>query len=137
LVYPLPGVARASAIDPRCSLCHVSGCTPIEGCGASQFVVAEGFAERPEDRRYTALNWVAQRYFETLGIPLLAGRDFAFADAKRPRVAIVNQALPRYYFPGANPIGKHIVIDRNGQSGDWYGDNSPYEIVMARQRYCC
>ena len=44
----------------------------------------EGFEEKPEDRRYLSLNWVGPRYFETLGTPLLAGRDFQFQDENRP-----------------------------------------------------
>ena len=80
----------------------------------------EGFQERAEDRRYLSLSWVAPKYFETLGTPLLAGRDFNFQDRGQPRVAIVNQAMARYYFAGGNPIGKHVTLD---------GDDKPYEIV--------
>ncbi len=106
-----------------------AGCTPIEGCGASRFVVVKGFEERPEDRRYTALSWVAPRYFETIGIPLLAGRDFTLSDAGRSRVAIISESMARHYFRGANPIGQFIAIDRNPRTGGWYGDDSPYEVV--------
>src|SRR5262249_49861626 len=74
----------------------------------------------PEERRYLSLNWVGPRYFETLGTPLLAGRDFELADAARPRVAIVSQALARHYFGGASPLGKHLTFEREDQ---------PYEIV--------
>jgi predicted permease len=92
-------------------------------------VAAEGYVERPEDRRFTALGWMAPKYFETLGIPLVAGRDFSLADAGRPRVAIINQMMARHYFPGASPIGKHVSIDRDPRTGGWYGDDQPYEIV--------
>ena len=88
--------------------------------GASRFATVEGRQERPEDRRYLSLNWVAPKYFETLGTPLLAGRDFDFEDQGRARVAIVNQVMARYYFAGGNPIGKHITFD---------GEDKPYEIV--------
>jgi predicted permease len=115
----IPGVWSAS----------ITGCTPIQGCGASRFVTAEGYVERPEDRRFTSLSWVAPKYFETIGTPLIAGRDFNVADAGRPRVAIINQAMARYYFPGGNPIGKHVRIDRDSRTGGWYGDDQPYEIV--------
>jgi putative ABC transport system permease protein len=64
--------------------------------------------------------WVAPQYFATLGTPLLAGRDFSFEDRGRPRVAIVNEAMARYYFAGANPIGKYFAFD---------ADTQPYEIV--------
>jgi predicted permease len=80
----------------------------------------EGHPERPEDRRYLSLNWVAPRYFETLGTPFLAGRDFNAQDQGGPRVAIVNHAMARYYFADGNPIGKHFTFD---------GDDQPYEIV--------
>jgi putative ABC transport system permease protein len=108
----------------------ISGCTPLQGCGfGGRYLKAEGYVERPEDRRRTAVAFVAPRYFETLGIPLIAGRDFNFSDAGGRRVAIVSQAMARYYFQGVNPIGKHFTIDRDPRAGGWFGDDQPYEIV--------
>jgi predicted permease len=66
------------------------------------------------------MNWVGPKYFETLGTPWIAGRDFQFEDAARPRVAIVNQAMARHYFGDGSPLGKHVTFD---------GDDKPYEIV--------
>jgi putative ABC transport system permease protein len=52
---------------------------------------------------------VSANYFETLGIPLIAGRFFDSGDASgRPQVAILNQAMARLFFPGRNPIGHRI-----------------------------
>jgi predicted permease len=102
----------------------ISGCTPLQGCGSgSRYVIAEGHVETREQRRRTVVTFVAPRYFETLGIPLVAGRDFAFQDAARPRVTIVNQAMARHYFPGVNPIGKHVAIEGDPKTAE------PYEIV--------
>jgi predicted permease len=95
----IPGVRSASLSDP----------TPLSGAGASGFATVDGFQEKPEERRYLAFAWVAPKYFETLGTPLLAGRDFGFQD--QGRVAIVSQAMARYYFSSADPIGKHIKVD--------------------------
>jgi predicted permease len=99
--------------------------TPLSGAGASRFVAVEGRPERPEDRRYISVSWVAPKYFETLGTPLLLGRDFSFEDRGRTRVAIVNEAMARYYFGGGNPVGRHFTFDGDGQPGD----SQPYEIV--------
>jgi predicted permease len=121
-------LARLQAI-PGVRSASICACTPIQGCGASRFLTVEGFTERPEDRRWTSLSWVAPRYFETLGIPLIAGRDFSFSDAGRSRVAIVSESMARHYFPGENPIGKRVAIDRDRRTGNWYGDDQPYEIV--------
>jgi predicted permease len=105
----IPGVRSAS----------LSARNPISGAAASRMATVEGYPEPPEDRRYLLLNWVAPKYFETLGTPLLAGRDFQFQDQGH-RVAIVNQAMARYYFADGNPLGKHFTFD---------GEDRPYEIV--------
>jgi putative ABC transport system permease protein len=106
----IPGVRSAT----------LSGVTPIEGAGASRFGYVEGSQEPPGERRRFALNWIGPKYFATLGTPWIAGRDFRFEDAARPRVAIVNQAMARHYFGGENPLGRHVTFD---------GDDKPYEIV--------
>jgi predicted permease len=114
----IPGVRSAT----------LSAGTPISGSGAASFVKVEGHPEKPEDRRYVSINWVAPKYFETLGTPLMAGRDFNFQEQRDTRVAIINQAMARYFFGNGSPIGKHFTIDR-----DWkgFGDDMPFEIVGA------
>ncbi len=118
-------LGRTEAI-PGVHTATMSSGTPISGSGASSFANVEGHPERPEDRRYVSLTWVAPKYFETLGTPLLAGRDFTLQDQSGARVAIVNQAFARYYFADGNPLGKHIWLDK-----DWkgFGPDQTYEIV--------
>ncbi len=100
--------------------------TPISGGAALSFAIVEGYQERPEDRRYVSINWVAPKYFETLGTPLLAGRDFTFQDQGGSHVAIVNQAMARYYFGNRNPIGMHVAFEQHWKG---FGADQPYEIV--------
>ena len=60
------------------------------------------------------LNAVSPRYFETLGTPIVAGRDFSERDGPgRPKVAIVNEAFVRRFFHSGNPIGKTFSVARN------------------------
>jgi ABC-type antimicrobial peptide transport system permease subunit len=94
--------------------------TPISGAGGSLFVDVKGFVERREDRRRVRLNIVAPKYFETLSTPLIAGRDFESADADRPRVAIINEAMARYYFGTSSPLGRQFTVE---------GQSRPLEIV--------
>jgi predicted permease len=116
----IPGVRSTS----------ITGCAPLQGCGSgSRYLIVQGYAERPEERERTSITFVASRYFETLGIPLLAGRDFSFRDVRRRRVAIVNRAMARHYFPDVDPIGKLVSIDRDPSTGGWFGSDQPYEIV--------
>ncbi len=98
----------------------LAGMTPISGAAGSRFISVDGFAENPEDRRRVTMNSVAAGYFETLGTPFIAGRDFAPADEGRPRVAIVNQAMARYYFGTQSPLGHEFTIE---------GQARPLEIV--------
>jgi predicted permease len=122
-------LARMEAI-PQVRSASISGCTPLEGCGSGgRHPIAEGHVERPEDRQWAAVAFVSPRYYETMGMPLIAGRDFSFWDVGRARVAIVNRAMARRYFPGVNPIGKHVAIDPDPKDGGWFGDDQPYEII--------
>ncbi len=53
--------------------------------------------------------WVSPGYFQTMQIPLLAGRDFNDRDTRTsPHAAIVNQTFARTFLAGANPIGKTL-----------------------------
>lgn len=93
---------------------------PESGVGAMRPANVEGYQARPGERRFLSEQWVAPRYFETLGIALLMGRDFRFEDRGHDGVAIVNRALVRYFFGDGNPLGRHIRFD---------GDQQQYEIV--------
>jgi predicted permease len=57
-------------------------------------------------------------FFDTLGIPRLAGRDFGSERAEGPKVAVVNQAFVDHLFGGSNPIGQRVT-----------GGNATYEII--------
>ena len=55
------------------------------------------------------MNQVSPDYFRTMGIPLRAGRFFTEHDVKgTQQVIIIDETLARRFFPGEDPIGKHI-----------------------------
>jgi putative ABC transport system permease protein len=54
---------------------------------------------------------VAPGYFQAMGIPLRAGRDFTDADdLSHPGVVVINEATAKRFFPDEDPIGKHLTI---------------------------
>jgi predicted permease len=56
-------------------------------------------------------DWVSPRFFETIDVPLLAGRDFTAADKPgAPSVAIINQSLARELFKHENPLGRSLSV---------------------------
>lgn len=100
-IAALPGVERASA----------GVWLPFSsGNNYAQLRIAERPLLRPQP---TALsNAVLPGYFETLRIPLHAGRLFGLADnAESELVAVIDQEFTRQFLPGADPIGMHLVTD--------------------------
>jgi len=67
-------------------------------------------------------NAVGAGFFKTMGIPIIAGREFDARDtATSPKVAVISQALARKAFPGMNPVGRHFLAHwhpREGKQGD-------------------
>ena len=81
---------------------------PFGGSSWNDDVITEG---SDEDKGVAWLNYVGPGYFQTVGTPLLAGRDFDDQDsATSVKVAIVNQAFVRKIFKGADPLGKRFRI---------------------------
>jgi putative ABC transport system permease protein len=69
--------------------------------------------------------WVSPRYFETIQIPLLAGRDFNDRDTRTsPHVAVVNAMFVRKFLGGSDPIGKTLRT-----SPEPHYPETQYEIV--------
>jgi predicted permease len=74
-------------------------------------------------------NAVGIHFFETLGIPLVAGRAFGVDDtATSPKVAVINQRLAAARFPNQNPIGKRLSLGVYAGYGDVL-TTGPIEIV--------
>src|SRR3954451_21422110 len=72
-------------------------------------VSVEGFARGPDTDTDANYNEVSPGYFRTLGVPLIAGREFSAADTLgAPKVAIVNQAFARKFNLGRDAVGKHM-----------------------------
>ncbi len=105
-ISTLPGVKSAAlAMAP-----------PVDSAwGTMSFHVAD----RPNHGDFNEAFYrpVSSGFFKTLQAQLLRGRYFEESeDAAKPRVAVVNQALMRKYFPDEDPIGKQIYFDGQPQS---------------------
>ena len=82
----------------------------------------EGQIQDPEQDQSAWNNAVSPSFFHTMGIPIMAGRDFNENDtASAPKVGILSESLARKAFPGQNPIGKHFLAHfhpSEGAAGD-------------------
>ncbi len=71
----------------------------------------EGYVPRPHESLELRRADVTTGYFETLGIPILEGRDFTMDDSETaPRVVVVDQTAAKRYWPGEDPLGKKLEI---------------------------
>jgi len=86
---------------------------PLSGDDSTRYLSVPGFgAISPEDH-VVHLNYVSAAFFETMRIPLLKGREFMTSDDDgAAKVAVINETLARFYFGGADPVGKVVWIGR-------------------------
>ena len=107
----------------------------LEGGEWDSSISVEGYEAKPGENMNPYCNAVSPGYFRTMGITLIAGRDFDDHDARYVdatpdpaippsyRVAIVNESYAKYYFGDRSPIGRHIGFGTNP------GTKTPIEIV--------
>ena len=79
-----------------------------------------GYAAKRDETVDTVGNFVAARYFETVGIPVLLGRPIGPQDtATSSKVVVVNQTFANDYFPGGNAIGRSFTVADPRVPGTW------------------
>ena len=95
----LPGVTAVAA----------SRVPLIAGSNWGNSVQVEGFESGPDVDNGSRFNQISPGYFSTLGVPLLAGREFEMADGLgAPEVAIVNEAFTKKFGLGREAVGKRM-----------------------------
>jgi putative ABC transport system permease protein len=94
---------------PGVSLAAVNRCTPFSSSCARTIVF---FPERPTPPALApsvGRHYVSADYFRTLGIRVVKGRVLTDNDRpSRPPVTVINEAAARRFWPGEDPIGRHV-----------------------------
>ncbi len=81
-------------------------------------VAVEGFP-RDNTENNSSLNFVGVGYFETVGLPVLAGREFTAADdAGGPKVVMVNEAFAKKFKLGRDVVGKRMAMNSRAANLD-------------------
>ncbi len=100
-VRALPGVREAA---------YATG-LPMSMRGGIWGVTLPGREELADEDNGASLRYVTPRFFASLGIPLLRGRDVAETDrGDQPPVAVVSESLVRQFWPNEDPIGKRFTF---------------------------
>lgn len=108
-VTALPGVHDAT----------LAAIIPLGGTNMAVGMWIEGRpATGPRPPFFPFFNIVTPRYFETLGIPLVAGRGFETSDrAQSPGIVVMNEHLAAHLWPNEPALGKRVSLE--GASGPW------------------
>jgi putative ABC transport system permease protein len=119
----LPGVRSVSAIN----------FLPLTGWADFSDFFIEGRPAPQKGQEFTSQYQVIDpEYFQTMGIPLKAGRNFTVADdPSGGGVAIISESLARQYWLGENPIGKRIRLIPPDAPGPWQADTRTDWLTIA------
>jgi len=92
-----------------------SGSVPLlSGSNWGTNLAIEGFEAGPDTDTNARFNLIGSGYFQTLGIPVLAGREFTAADAiGAPKVVMVNETFAKKFNLGRGAVGKHVGEGRD------------------------
>jgi predicted permease len=108
-IESVPGVRSAGVVWPL----------PLSRRVWSNLYVAGGIHET--DRAYAEYRLATEGFFETMGIPLLEGRNFSIGDKRH--VAVVSRALAERAFPSESALGRTI------QATPWGGGLERFEVI--------
>ncbi|MCI0489614.1 MAG: ABC transporter permease [Blastocatellia bacterium] len=97
----LPGVEAVSAAEVALFADNSMGSN----------ITVEGYTPGESEDMHAFRNQVAPAYFATMGVLLVAGREFTIQDtAESQKVAVINESLARRYFGDSNPVGRRMMF---------------------------
>src|SRR5437016_8603971 len=101
-VREIPGVESATLVRLMPFSYGVFSSAPLQ---------IDGYQPAPDEQLNVSYNEVAEDYFKTLRIPILAGREFQRTDDENAvPVAIINETMSGKYWPGKDPIGQRLKL---------------------------
>ncbi|HEX8775382.1 MAG TPA: ABC transporter permease [Pyrinomonadaceae bacterium] len=111
-ISSLPGVESAAA----------TWTLPLSGQDAGRGFDLEGYTPAPNERTNASFSAVSPRYFQTMEIPVTAGREFTDQDnAAGAGTIIINETFARRYFPSGDAVGKRMKLR---------GDDNPWLTIV-------
>ena len=123
-VRALPGVESA-AFAKMTPLSYVSS--------TSAPIAVDGYTPPPEESPTVEYNEVGDNYFVTMGIPLVAGREFTRADGEKAALAaVVNETMVERYWRGRSPLGQRLQLKGRWMQVVGVAKDSKYSSVREK-----
>jgi predicted permease len=136
-VRAIPGV-EAAALARRAPLTLTDN--------SDRNVEVQGYRPAPREEMSVFYNQVSEGFFETFGIPIVAGRSFTKDDAAgRPQAIVVSEEMARRYWPGRSAVGGRVRVGegwatvvgvaRDGKYGSMSEEPRPFMYLPLAQFY--
>jgi predicted permease len=125
-IRALPGVQSVALARVRPFSYAVYSSAPLE---------IEGYQPPRNEQVVADYNQVGEGYFATIGIPIIAGREFTRNDDQNaPAVAIVNETMAAKYWPGKNAIGQRLKVKDKWMEVVGVAKDAKYERILEARK---
>jgi predicted permease len=117
----LPGVAAITNADP-----------PVFGYRRASVSLNGEIPSAQNTRAILCYNYVQANYFQTLGIPLLLGRNFQVPAGEPMPSVILSESAAKHLWPGQNPLGRSLHLGTEGQfhkKSEVLPDGPAYQVI--------
>ncbi len=105
---------------PNVQSATIASFSPMQGSSTNSTITVRGYT--PNENENMAVNdmLIGPDFNETLGVPLLMGREIGLQDTPTSgRVAVVNQSFANAFFPNQNPIGRRLTFEEDSDKDDF------------------
>ena len=110
-------VERLSSL-PQVRNVSMATYAPMSGTSRTSSIEITGYTKQPDEDLVVQDILAGPKYAETLGMPLLRGREIEVRDTvAAPRIAVVNSTFAERYFKDQNPIGRTFTFDDDTDGG--------------------
>jgi predicted permease len=110
---------RLSAL-PNVRSATIASYSPMAGTSTNSTVTVRGYTPNKNENMNVADIFIGPNFAETLGVPLLMGREIGLQDTTTSaKVGVVNQSFAQAYFHDQNPVGRRITFEEDSDKDDF------------------
>jgi predicted permease len=110
---------RLSAL-PNVRSATLSSYSPMSGTNTNSTITVRGYTPNPGENMAVSDVFIGPNFGETLGVPLLLGREIGLQDTvTSTKVAVVNQSFAKFFFHDQNPVGRRMTFEEDSEKDDF------------------
>jgi predicted permease len=105
---------------PNVQSATLASYSPMAGTSTNSTVTVRGYTPNKGEDMNVSDILIGPGFGETLGVPLLMGREIGLQDTPTSaRVAVVNQAFAKAFYPDQNPVGRRLTFEEDSDKDDF------------------